>query len=140
MPWIIRFWASISKMSTLKKTEFWYSFVDSAFFIFLPTIPQERLSSKLINHKIFCKSSIRSFMCILSKLWQFFCCYQQKKNNPFFNILKTITLGVNMITRQMTPFFSCTLWALSAGIFHFCISRPSKFSSIGSPFALCSGL
>ena len=44
----------------------------------------------------------------------------------------TITRGVNMVTRQMTPFSASTLWALSVGIFHFCISRPSKFSSMGS--------
>ena len=39
-----------------------------------------------------------------------------------------------MINRQMTPFFSSTLWALSINIFYFCISIPSNFSSIGSPF------
>ena len=31
------------------------------------------------------------------------------KNEPFFDILMTITLGENMITRQMTPFFSSNL-------------------------------
>ena len=41
-----------------------------------------------------------------------------------------------MITRQMAPFFSSTLWALSVGIFPFCISRPSKFNSIGSLLSL----
>ena len=50
------------------------------------------------------------------------------KNEPFFDILMTITPGVNMITRKMTPIFSSTPQALSVGIFHFCISRPSKFS------------
>ena len=44
----------------------------------------------------------------------------------------TITLQVNKIARQMTP-FPITLQALSVGIFHFCISRPSKFSSIRFP-------
>ena len=44
---------------------------------------------------------------------------------------------VNMITRQMTSFFSfLTIWILSVGTFHFCILRPSKFSSMRSP--LCS--
>ena len=43
-----------------------------------------------------------------------------------------ITWGVNIITRQMNPFFPSTLLASSVGIFHFCISRPSKVSSMGS--------
>ena len=38
-----------------------------------------------------------------------------------------------MITRQMTPFFSSALRDLSVGIFHFSISRPSKFSYVESP-------
>ena len=42
----------------------------------------------------------------------------------------TITAGVNMITRKMTQsFFFTALQALLAGIFYFCISRPSKFSA-----------
>ena len=41
----------------------------------------------------------------------------------------TIIWEVNMITRQMTPFFLFILWVLFVGIFHFCISRRSKFSS-----------
>ena len=45
-----------------------------------------------------------------------------------------MTLGINMITRKMNPFFSSTLWALSVDIFHFCISRPSKLNSMGTPF------
>ena len=74
------------------------------------TISHERLSSKPINHTIFCKNSIRSFICILHKLYQIFCCYQEKiQKMAIFDILKTITPGVNMITRQITPFFSCTL-------------------------------
>ena len=43
-----------------------------------------------------------------------------------------ITRGVNIITRQMNPFFPSTLLASSVGIFHFCISRPSKVNSMGS--------
>ena len=74
------------------------------------TISHERLSSKPINHTIFCKNSIRSFMCILHKLYQIFCCYQEKiQKMAIFDILETITPGVNMIIRQITPFFSCTL-------------------------------
>ena len=40
---------------------------------------------------------------------------------------------ITMITRQMTPFFSSALRALFVGIFHFGISRPSKFSFGKSP-------
>ena len=58
-----------------------------------------------------------------------------------FDILMTITPGVNVITRQMTPFFSFTLRALTVSIFHFYISRPSEFSFMGrTPFTLCCGL
>ena len=71
---------------------------------------------------------------ILPNLWLIFCTHQQKIWKwAIFDILMTITLGVNMITRQMILFFSSTLWALSVGIFHFCISRPSKFTSVESP-------
>ena len=40
---------------------------------------------------------------------------------------------ITMITRQMIPFFASALRALSVDIFHFCISRPLKFSSVESP-------
>ena len=46
---------------------------------------------------------------ILSKLWLILCCHQQKIQNT-----------------------SHFWWALSVGIFHFCISRTSKPSSMGS--------
>ena len=45
---------------------------------------------------------------------------------------------VNMITKKMTLSFSSTLRALFVGIFHSCISRPSKFSSMPSPAPLCN--
>ena len=128
MLWIIGFWATISKMSTIKNTGFWNSFVDWTFFY----ISTERLSSKPINHTIFCKNSMKYFMWILPKLWQIFYCYQKKyKKLAIFDILKTITLDLNMTTRQMNPFFWYTFWALSVGIFNFCISRSSKFNSMG---------
>ena len=42
--------------------------------------------------------------------------------------------SVNMITRQMTPFFHLyTIWTLFVDTIHFCILRPSKFSSVRSP-------
>ena len=51
------------------------------------------------------------------KLWLIFCCHQQK----IFKILTTITLVVNVITRQMTSFsWAPPLWVLSVGILSFC--------------------
>ena len=59
---------------------------------------------------------------------------ENKNNLPFHKILKAITLEVNMITRQMTPFSSSTLWALYPLI---CFtSRPSKFNTTGSPLCI----
>ena len=40
---------------------------------------------------------------------------------------------ITMKTRQMTPFFSSALRALFVGTFHFCISKPSKFTFVESP-------
>ena len=56
---------------------------------------------------------------------------ENTRTKPFFYILMTLTPGVNMITRQFTPFLSCTLWALSVDVFNFWISRTSKFNSMG---------
>ena len=73
--------------------------------------------------------------------WFFAVISRKYKKWAICDILITTNLGVNTITRQMTPFFSSILWFLSIGIFHFCISRPSKFNSIGvHPFSLCSDL
>ena len=74
---------------------------------------------------------------VLSKLLLILCCHQQKiqKLTQFSHFNDHETLEVNMITRQMTPFFSSTLWVLSFGIFHFCISRTSKLNSMAS--SLC---
>ena len=53
----------------------------------------------------------------------------------------TMKVGVNKITKQMTPLFSSTLWALSVGIFHFSISIHSKlYGSHPLQYVLvCSG-
>ena len=50
------------------------------------------------------------------------------KEWAIFDILMTITPGVNMMTKEMTRFFSSTL---SVAIFHFWISETSKFISMG---------
>ena len=39
---------------------------------------------------------------------------------------------ITLITRQNDPIFSSALRGLSVAIFHFCISRPSKFSFVES--------
>ena len=107
-----------------KMTHFLYCLLITVFFCWLSSFfkylyPQK---GKHINPTIFWKTSIRSFRCtyILAKLWLIFCCYQQKIQKwIIFDISMTITLRVNMITRQMTPLFSSTLWALSVDIFRF---------------------
>ena len=48
------------------------------------------------------------------------------------DILMTITVGINMITRQLALVFSSTYQALSVGIFHVRVSRPSKFNFLAS--------
>ena len=63
--------------------------------------------------------------------------FGQKIKRAIFHILITITLEVNMITRQTTLFFLSTLSDLSTGLLHSCILKPSKFSPMGSSFALC---
>ena len=65
-------------------------------------------------------------------IWFFVGISRKYKKWTIFDILTTITPGVNMITRQMTIFSPSTLWALFIGIFHFRILRPSKFSSLES--------
>ena len=84
-------------------------------------------SSESNNLEHFLKELSKTFQMqlnILPKLWLIFCCHHQKiQKMSHFCILMPLTQGVNMITRQTTPFFSSTLWALSVGIFHFCISR-----------------
>ena len=51
-----------------------------------------------------------------------FCWWQQKNNHKkraIFDVLMTLTLNINMITRWITSFFSSTFWALSIVVFHF---------------------
>ena len=58
------------------------------------------------------------------------------QKQAIFDILMTITLGLHMITRQMTPFSSSFLQALPVDIFCFCISKTSKLNIMGS--VLCN--
>ena len=43
------------------------------------------------------------------------------QNEQLFDILMTVTLERNMITRQTIPFFSSTSWAIYGIRFNFCI-------------------
>ena len=63
---------------------------------------------------------------LVSQKWFIFCIF----------CWMTLTLEVNMIARQMAPFFSSTIWAVAFGIVHVCISRTSKFSSLGSSYCI----
>ena len=65
--------------------------------------------------------------------WCFAVISRKCKKWEIFDILITMIEGVKMTTRQMIPFFSSTFWAVFPGIFHFYISRPSKFNSMGCP-------
>ena len=83
-----------------------------------------------LTHSIFWIKFFQMHLNILPKL--ILCCHlEQIKKWAIFDILLAVALEVNMITRQMTPFLLSTFWALCVGIFHFCISRPSKFTSMG---------
>ena len=103
--WMIYFGATIWKISTFKNTGFRYSFVHSKFFWCLPTISHEQLSPKPTNHTIFCNNSVSSLY--FPNCDKLFAVISRKcKKIATSDILKTITMGVNMITRQTTPFFS----------------------------------
>ena len=76
----------------------------------------------------------------LYKLWQMFLCHLQKtkKKSAIFDITITVTLGVDMITRQMTPFFnllsSSICWCISFlhfKTFKFQFYAPSLYFSSG---------
>ena len=63
------------------------------------------------------------------------CWWQQENSHSLGKRATERSSWVNLITRQMTPFFSTTIWTLSVGTFHFYILGLSKFSSM--TFALC---
>ena len=59
-----------------------------------------------------------------SEFWQF---------SKFFGNLRTMTLEGKKETRQMTPLFSSTVWALTVCDIYFCIWKLSKFIFMESP-------
>ena len=85
-----------------------------------------------------CLKMIFTNLLCCNNLWgKFFVVSRKYKKLAIFDILMmTITLGVYMKIRQMTPFFLSTFRTLSVGTFYFCISRPSKFGSVDSS-SLC---
>ena len=130
-----RIWAIVSKMSTLENIEFWNFFADSAVLNISILNTSQSVTPIPLAISFSKRNSIRSFRCtyiFCSNCDWFFTVISRKyTKRAIFDILMNKTPEVNMIARQMTPFFSSTLWALSAGIFHFCISGPSKFNSMG---------
>ena len=135
--------STISKMSTLENTgfRFFFFFCWLSSFFYISTLDISRtVTPKPINHTFFLQEFNKIFqkdLNILPKLTLMFAVISRKyKKWAIFNILMTITLRENMLTWQMILFFSSTLWALSVSIFHFCIWRPSKFNSMGSPLCI----
>ena len=109
----IKFWGTISKMPSLENTGFrcFFPLAQQLFYIFTLNISRTVLQSLLTIP--FFEKYLSSAFKYMPKLWVIFCCHQK--------------------TRQRTLFFSSTLWALSVGIIHFSISRPSKLNSMRSP-------
>ena len=64
-----------------------------------------------------------------------FCCYQPKiqKMRSHLRHFYDQNFGSKHDNQTNDPVFSSTFWALLFGIFHFCISIPSNFSSMGPP-------
>ena len=94
--------ATISKMSTLKNTGFLYFLLTQQFFWYFYPQYLMNSNSKTYSPYHFWKNSVRSFFAAICKKY---------KKWAIFEILVTITLGVNMITGKMTPFFSSALRA-----------------------------
>ena len=78
-----------------------------------------------INHTIFWKSVMRTFRCVhvnyFNRLRFLAEVIINFKKYTFLGNLRTITLGENVETRQMAPFFSSTFSALTVCNIHFCI-------------------
>ena len=110
-------------------TGLWYSFVDSAvFLIFLPSKSQERYLQSLLTIPF-----------SLTIPYHFFAVISRKCEKwAIFDILMTITLGVNMVTRHDPTFL---IYYLSSICLVYFISA-FLWNSItwGPTFVLCFGL
>ena len=105
--------------------------------IYLLAIPHERLSVLAIPFSARTQDLPGAIQYLTQTMTNFLLLSPKNtKKWAIFDILKTIALGVNIVTGQMIPFVLSTLLALSVGAFYFCISRPSKFNSIADPFCI----
>ena len=108
MLWLVRFWATISKISTLEDRVLlffcWLSSFSDTFTLDI----SRTVTPKPINHTIFWKIFQVHLMLYDSKKY---------KKWAIFDIIMTTTTAVSMITTKMTSFFSSNLRALSVGIF-----------------------
>ena len=124
MLWIIGFWATISNVSIFENKGFRYFLLTQQFFWYFYHQYLTHVNSKAYWTYHFLKELRNIFQVhlnILSKLGLSFCYQQKIQQMSHFWSLMTINLGVNIITKQITPFFSSTLWALSVVTSHFCI-------------------
>ena len=88
----------------------------SIFFDILIVNISWKVAQTPINHSIFWKSVMRTFRCIYVNCFNRLRFLAEVTTNckkcTFLDILRTITQEGNMETRQMTPFFSSTFYAL----------------------------
>ena len=150
MLWIIRLWLSICKMSKPLKTQDFSVVVVFAFFCWLSSFLYFYLNIsrtttlKPINRAIFWKNSKRfstnaEINCSNCD-WNFAVISRKYKKWAIFDILMAITLGVNMTTRQMTPFFSSIFQFYQLVYFIFAFKDLQNSIPWDPIFALCSGL
>ena len=95
----------------------------------------QKLENFLLKKHIYAKTLERVIfgmqVCILQTRTQY------KRKTPWNWVLKVgHNFGSEHVIRQMDPYFSFTLWYLPASIFHFSISRPSKFNFMGPSFCI----
>ena len=119
-------------------------FIDSAVFYISTSISHEPRLLKPINRAIFWKNSKRfstnaEINCSNCD-WNFAVISRKYKKWAIFDILMAITLGVNMTTRQMTPFFSSIFQFYQLVCFIFAFKDLQNSIPWGPIFALCSGL
>ena len=85
------------------------------------------------------KNSVGFFICICPNR-EFFSCQRQEKESAILDILMTITLEVNMITRQIILFFHLPFEQYPLLYLLFAFQDLKNYISWRSPFALCSGM
>ena len=101
------------------------------FFIFLHSISYKRHLRSLSTVPFSEKTVSGAFKYLAQTMTKFLLLTAENTKNSRFWYFNDHNPGSNKITRQMNP-----LWALFISQFYFCISRPSKFGSTGSPYVL----